>query len=85
VQRQINLYGRDERVGFYNTFTAWSDHDQTQVEGIGTIDIGRDPVTGEVHALHGPWFASLQFHAESVLTRNGPRILAATIERTLGR
>jgi phenazine biosynthesis protein phzE len=30
---------------------------------------------GEVHALRGPHFTSVQFHAESVLTRDGERII----------
>ena len=41
-------------------------------------------LTGEVHALRGPRFASMQFHAESVLTVDGPRIVADSIRRALG-
>ena len=33
--------------------------------------------------LRGPHFASMQFHAESVLTVAGPRILAARIKEVL--
>jgi phenazine biosynthesis protein phzE len=36
-----------------------------------------------VHALRGPCFASMQFHAESVLTVNGPRILAEALAGVL--
>ncbi|MGH3165236.1 MAG: anthranilate synthase family protein [Trebonia sp.] len=76
VQREISLFGTPERVGFYNTFAAHSDEDKREVDGVGLVEVCRDPRTGEVHALRGPRFASMQFHAESVLTVNGPRILA---------
>lgn len=85
VQKEIDLFGERERVGFYNTFAARSTADGTEIHGVGTLAICRDPVTEEVHALHGPWFSSLQFHAESVLTQNGPRILGSSIERALFR
>jgi phenazine biosynthesis protein phzE len=75
VQKEIDFFGRPERVGFYNTFAARSAVDSAIVPGIGLVDISRDPQTGEVHALRGPHFASMQFHAESVLTQNGPRII----------
>ncbi|HET6356181.1 anthranilate synthase family protein [Streptomyces sp.] len=85
LQREIDLFGDRQRVGFYNTFAARSDEDRTGIEGVGTVDICRDPATGEVHGLRGSRFSSIQFHAESVLTQNGPRILGSLIERTLGK
>lgn len=85
VQREIDLFGRRERVGFYNSFAAWSDRDTAEVDGVGPVRICRDRQTGEVHALHGPRFASVQFHAESVLTQNGPRILGSLIAMALER
>nr|WP_246113801.1 anthranilate synthase family protein [Streptomyces montanus] len=83
VQREIELFGRRERVGFYNTFAARSDEDSVDVGGVGRVAVCRDSTTGEVHALHGSHFSSLQFHAESVLTQNGPHILGSFMERTL--
>lgn len=76
AQREINVFGRPERVGFYNTFAARSDGDEADLAGIGRIEVSRDPGSGEVHALRGPWFAGLQFHAESVLTDDGVRIIS---------
>lgn len=76
VQKAVNLFGRTERVGFYNTYTARSEHDF--LPGTGQrkpVSIGRDPGTGHVHALRGAGFRSVQFHLESVLTQHGPRIL----------
>jgi phenazine biosynthesis protein phzE len=48
------------------------------------VEVSRDPETGEVHALRGPHFASMQFHAESVLTRNGVRIVGSLMAEVLG-
>jgi phenazine biosynthesis protein phzE len=48
------------------------------------MEICRDPRTGEVHALRGPCFGSMQFHAESVLTVDGPRLLAEAALEALG-
>ena len=84
VQREVDLFGARERVGFYNTFAARSTRDRHLAEGVGPVEVSRDPRTGEVHALRGPHFASLQFHAESVLTVDGPRIIAEAVGRALG-
>ncbi|MFI9333069.1 anthranilate synthase family protein [Kitasatospora sp. NPDC052868] len=79
VQKRIPLFGRDELVGFYNTFAARSDEDRAPLPALaartGEVEISRDPATGEIHALRGPGFCSMQFHAESVLTADGPRII----------
>ncbi|MEV5969528.1 chorismate-binding protein [Streptomyces sp. NPDC051921] len=83
VQREIDLFGRRERVGFYNTFAARGAADRTVVEGVGPVELCRDPVSGEVHALRGPRFTTLQFHPESVLTRDGPGILARAARQAL--
>ncbi|WP_436501563.1 anthranilate synthase family protein [Actinokineospora sp. HUAS TT18] len=83
-QRRIDLFGEAELVGFYNSFAAHSEEDKVDLPGIGLVEISRDLHTGEVHALRGPHFASMQFHAESVLTEDGPRILAARIREVLG-
>ncbi|MFG2819408.1 anthranilate synthase family protein [Kitasatospora sp. NPDC048365] len=83
VQRPIDLFGRPERVGFYNTFAANSAGDAFEAAGIGTVRVSRDPATGEVHALRGPHFASMQFHAESVLTQDGVRITGDLIAAVL--
>ncbi|MGE8411273.1 MAG: anthranilate synthase family protein [Pseudomonas sp.] len=83
VQKQIDLFGNAERVGFYNTFAAQSASDRLDVDGVGTVEISRDSETGEVHALRGPSFASMQFHAESLLTQEGPRIMADLLRHAL--
>ncbi|MFD3936209.1 anthranilate synthase family protein [Streptomyces sp. NPDC058611] len=80
LQKEIDYFGSRERVGFYNAFAAYSEEDTRDVEGVGVVEISRDQVTGEVYGLRGPHFMTMQFHAESVLTQNGPRILAAALQ-----
>ncbi len=83
TRREVDLFGDRELVGFYNSFAARSGSDRIERTGIGRLEISRDAQTGEVHALRGPRFASLQFHAESLLTRDGPRIFATRIKEVL--
>jgi phenazine biosynthesis protein phzE len=83
AQRKIDLFGTPERVGFYNTFAAQSEDDKVDCDGVGVVEVSRDDVTGEVHALRGSHFASLQFHPESVLTQDGLRIIAGRLKELL--
>ncbi|MQA79929.1 MAG: phenazine-specific anthranilate synthase component I [Streptosporangiales bacterium] len=84
VQLDIELFGRRERVGFYNTYVALSESDVLHRPDIpGPIRVCRDPRTREVHALRGPGFASTQFHPESLLTQHGVAILAELLASTL--
>jgi phenazine biosynthesis protein phzE len=76
VQRLIDLFGRPEHVGFYNTYSAVSEQDFVSCAGLrDLVRVSRDRRSGEVHALHGTGFRSVQFHPESVLTQHGPQIL----------
>ncbi|MFE2377102.1 anthranilate synthase family protein [Streptomyces sp. NPDC059398] len=85
VQRRIDLFGGAERVGFYNTFVALSDADRFEhPHSPAKIDVSRDAGTCEVHALRGPGFCSLQFHAESVLTEHGPHLIGDLLTSLLG-
>jgi len=84
AQREIDLFGRVERVGFYNSFVAKADGDRAKCSVLSaTVEISRDPETGEVHALRGPGFASVQFHPESVLTQNGIMILNSLLTQLI--
>jgi phenazine biosynthesis protein phzE len=83
VQRGIDLFGGAERVGFYNTFAAYSSEDTRELLGVGPVLVSRDGEDGQVHALRGPFFASMQFHPESVLTVEGPRIVAEALRHLL--
>lgn len=85
AQHTIDLFGRTERVGFYNTFTAYCEEDKIGRENrdAAPVEVSRNPGTGEVHALRGPCFASFQFHPESLLTCGGVSILARTVQEIL--
>ena len=85
VQQEIDLFGRRERVGFYNTFAARlrrrtrsTSPGSARWRSAGT----RDPA--RCTRCAGRRFASVQFHAESVLTQDGPRILGSMV-RTVRR
>lgn len=80
TQVRIDLFGQDETVGFYNSFTARCDDSTTVALADRSIEISRDVRTGEVHALRGPGFAGIQFHAESVLTLRGPEIVRGLLD-----
>jgi len=79
AQETIDLFGTRQTVGFYNTFTAKCDDPTAARLATEGIEVSRDPATGDVHALRGPGFATLQFHPESVLTRNGLTLVAALL------
>ncbi|MFD9126638.1 anthranilate synthase family protein [Kitasatospora sp. NPDC059571] len=76
AQEQVDLFGTRRTVGFYNTFTARCDDAAAERLAADGVEVARDPLTGDVHALRGPGFAALQFHPESVLTREGVDIVA---------
>ncbi|MGW7570579.1 anthranilate synthase family protein [Streptomyces tendae] len=74
AQTGIDLFGRPETVGFYNSFTARCDDRAAAGLTARGIEVSR-AANGEVHALRGPGFAGVQFHPESVLTLNGTAIV----------
>lgn len=79
--RDIELFGRQVRVGFYNTFVAHSTTDVVTVPHGYPVQISRDRRSGEVYALRGERFESFQFHAESVLSGDGWSVLSETLCR----
>ncbi|MFI0874473.1 anthranilate synthase family protein [Streptomyces parvus] len=75
AQTRIELFGRPETVGFYNSFTARCDGPAAAELAAHGVEVSRDEESGELHALRGPGFASVQFHPESVLTVRGSAIV----------
>ncbi|MEH1028573.1 anthranilate synthase family protein [Micromonospora profundi] len=75
LQREVPLFGRTRRVGFYSTFTALADGDRLET-AYGTVELARDVSDGAVHALRGRGFAGVQFHPESVLSPDGLAVLS---------
>ena len=82
LQREIDFFGRPERVAFYCTFTAHSPT-PTLSTRYGTVELSRDRRSGEIHALRAATFAGVQFHPESVLTEDGVALLAELISPLL--
>ncbi|GAA2896782.1 anthranilate synthase family protein [Streptomyces mexicanus] len=80
AQTQIDLFGRAETVGFYNSFVARCDEEAAGELAAHGIEVSR-AANGEVHALRGPGFAGVQFHPESVLSLNG----AAVVRELIGQ
>jgi len=69
VQKAVDLFGRLEAVGFYNTFFA-----RAPRRVPSEIEISTEP-DGRVVALRSPTFYSMQFHSESLLTTNSIPII----------
>jgi phenazine biosynthesis protein phzE len=74
AQTAIDLFGRPETVGFYNSFVARCDDEAAAELAAHGVEVSRT-ANGEVHALRGTGFASVQFHPESVLTLNGAAVV----------
>ncbi|MFE2580002.1 anthranilate synthase family protein [Streptomyces sp. NPDC059378] len=89
AQTEIDLFGRTETVGFYNSFVARCDDSAlAELAGRGIeVSLGAG---GEVHALRGPGgahgnaFAGVQFHPESVLTLNGAAVVRELVGQLRG-
>jgi phenazine biosynthesis protein phzE len=90
TQSQVVVDGRQERVGFYNTFVGRvagpvggrGDVSRPLPEG---VSVEADPVTGDVNALAGPHYRGVQFHAESILTERGWDIVHDLVSAVLLR
>lgn len=75
LQREVEVFGVQRRVGFYSTFTAQADTDHLPTP-YGSMEVARDDTSGAVHALRGANVAGVQFHPESVLSPDGVDLLA---------
>ncbi len=80
LQKTVDVFGRPASIGFYNTFTARVPAGTTV---IGETEIAADPGTGDVYALRGPGYASVQGHLESILSRDGLETLERLVAHAL--
>jgi phenazine biosynthesis protein phzE len=81
LQRTVDIFGVPSSIGFYNTFTA---RVPVGTRTVGDAEVAADALTGDVYALRGPGFASVQGHLESILSRDGmttlERLVATALE-----
>lgn len=83
TQKKINLFDAEQYVGFYNTYMGKCDGTNENLLANKNIHVCYDTKNGEVFALRGKKFSSLQFHPESILTRNGVDIITESLIRIL--
>ncbi|WP_374928800.1 chorismate-binding protein [Kytococcus sedentarius] len=84
VQLEVDWFGTPARIGFYNTFVA-------RGPSSGRVDLAGRPLevtaeagTGAVRGLRGPGVATIQGHAESVLSADGLPVLREMVRHALG-
>ena len=80
LQKTVDLFGEEASIGFYNTFTAKV---PDAAASSADVEIAADPATGDVYALRGEHFASVQGHLESILSRDGMRTLERLVAQAL--
>lgn len=78
TQVEVDLFGQPELVGFYNSFSALAPG-----FAVPGLEVATLPGSREIVAMRGPAYAGVQFHAESVLSRDGLGILWREITRLL--
>ncbi len=78
-QAHVTIDGTRRAVGFYNSFAARTADDRVAVPGRAPADVVRG-LDDQVIGLRGPGLATIQFHAESFLTEDGPAILRDVVD-----
>jgi phenazine biosynthesis protein phzE len=71
TQSRVSLPGREESVGFYNTFVGRLG----STAAPAGVEVVSDPASGDIHMVSGPHFRGVQFHAESILTEHGYELI----------
>ncbi|GAA2133801.1 anthranilate synthase family protein [Nocardioides bigeumensis] len=79
TQSPVEIDGRVERVGFYNTFVGRTDGRALPAG----VSVEADPESGDIHVLTGPHYKGIQFHAESILTEHGYDVVHQIVRELL--
>eukprot|EP00916_Digyalum_oweni_P010798 GHVL01017966.1.p2 GENE.GHVL01017966.1~~GHVL01017966.1.p2 ORF type:complete len:400 (-),score=68.17 GHVL01017966.1:3126-4325(-) len=80
VQIEIDLFGKKETVGCYNSFySKWNENIQIP----NLIEYSSSSSSGEVYSIYTKNILTFQFHPESILTMNSVNILQGALERLL--
>lgn len=74
-QKEIDFFGRREKVGFYNTFIP------KMTATVKGFEVSLLPDSNEVVAIRSRSCTGLQFHPESILSQNGCEILREVLYR----
>lgn len=84
LQKTVDIFGEAASIGFYNTFTARVAPGTTHVSANSrTAEVAADSADGDVFALRGDGFSSVQGHLESILSRDGMVTLERLIQHAL--
>ena len=86
VQIPVDLWGTAAKIGFYNTFVARPGESAPVLQtgrGSAPLEVATDRMDDAVVGLRGRRVASLQGHAESVLSKDGLSTLHTLIRHTL--
>lgn len=83
VQLPVDLWGQVRRIGFYNTFVARPPRDADVSVGGRPLELAVHEPDDAVVAMRGPGVATIQGHAESVLSRDGLVTLHGLIRHAL--
>ncbi len=76
MQKEIDLFGKLQNVGFYNSYFALDNGNPNAI-----VSKGED---GKIYAFKGNNYISYQFHFESVLTQNGLEIIKGSVDYLMG-
>jgi phenazine biosynthesis protein phzE len=79
LQKSVDVFGVTASIGFYNTFTA---HVEPGTTSVGAAEVATDS-GGDVYAIRGAGFASVQGHLESILSRDGLTTLERLVAHAL--